>query len=264
MAKKKTPIVENTSIEAVSAAGGVLFGMAVGNAVGGSVGAAVGGYWGAVVTPVMASLAKSLLIPRQLERMERVHELGKQKYKAALEKGSRPRAGISFEEYVQFTEGILLTSKDTYEEKKIPLLANLVAHTPFTNTPIDNMLQTLHEAERLSYRQLCLLSVIDHNDYERDREQLALSKVPFRNEKDKHLNELAEGVYQDLNLMVVDGIIAMVASEEAGAMMASGAQFITPYDLRLLYPGRLLVNGLELAGISKDETLPLIDVLRST
>ncbi len=259
---KQIKTIENTSIETATSAGGAVFGMIVGNAIGGPEGVLLGGYWGTVVTPIITSLAKTYLLPRELKRMELVYNLGKEKYNKLLKQGAKHRKDILLEQSICLTEGILLKSKDSYEEKKIPLLANLVAHSPFTNTPIDNMLQTLHEADRLSYRQLCLLSIIDSNGYGKDRIKLKLSKSPFIEEKNKHLNELALGVYQDLNLMIVDGII-MIANENSNAMMAAGTQYIVPYNLRLLYPGTLLVNGLELSSIPDCDINPLIKILKS-
>jgi hypothetical protein len=231
--------------------------MALGRTIGGPVGSVLGSYWGAVVTPVMANLAKRLLSPKELERMELVQKLGLKKFDENIRKGCKLRTDIQIKKFSELAEGILLTSRNAYEEKKIPLLVNLIANAPFTNTPLENMTQTLHEAERMSYRQLCLLAIIDKQEYG----DIGLRSLPFGKEKAKHLNEFARGVYQDLNLMIVDGVIAMIISKEVGPVIASGVGTIVPSELVLLYPGDLLVNGLELAGIPESEKKPLIRIL---
>lgn len=251
--------INNTAIEVGSSAGGAVIGAVAGGMIGGPIGAAVGSYWGTVITPVIEYLAKRMFSPKELERMELVQKLGKKIYDENIRKGCKSREDITEEQFTQLAEGILLTSREAYEEKKIPFLANLIATVPFTSTPIENMMQTLHEAERLSYRQLCLLAIIDRNEY---GEGIDLSNLPFIKEEKKHHNEFAEGIYQDLNLMVVDGIIAMIVSHEAGPMMSSGVNFIVPSKLNLLYPGVLLVNGLGLSGVQDDELSPIIKILK--
>jgi len=103
------------------------------------------------------------------------------------------------------------------------------------------------------------LAIIDKNEYDQG---IGLSDLPFFKKKNKHFDEYVKGIYQDLNLMVVDGIIAMIVSNEAGPMMASGVNFIVPSKLKLLYPGDLLVNGLGLSGIASEELQPLENTLK--
>lgn len=259
--KNKNNSLIDTAIEVGSTSVGAITGMVAGNVViGGAVGAAVGSYWGSVLTPIITDLAKRLLSPKELERMKLVQKLAKKKYLEKIDKKCKLRDDLSKEQLTQIAEGILLTSRDSYEEKKIPLLANLVATAPFTSTPIENLTQTLQEAERLSYRQLSLLAIIYKNNY---GDEIGLSNLPFIEEKNKHFNEYIKGTYQDLNLMVVDGIIAMVVSNDAGPAMASGVNFIIPSKLKLLYPGDLLVDGLGLSGISNDDLKPLENALKT-
>ncbi|MFH1244454.1 MAG: hypothetical protein V1487_02710, partial [bacterium] len=178
-----------------------------------------------------------------------------------IEKFSKPRSNIPMSDLEALVEGTLLATRNSYEERKVPLLANLIAKAPFTNTPIENLNHTLVEAERLTYRQLCILKVIDKNQW---KGELNLSDVPFQDEEHKQFNEYAEGVYQDINLLIVNGIVGMMSENGKYAMMASGTGLIVPATLRTLYPGRLLVNGLELSGISDTEVSTLIEILRKS
>ncbi|MFA6602689.1 MAG: hypothetical protein WCT01_02690 [Candidatus Shapirobacteria bacterium] len=131
MTKNKNKLLDDTTLEVGSNAIGSAVGMITGGVIGGPVGAAVGSYWGTVFTPVITNLAKRLLSPQELERMELVQKLGKKKFEENINKGCKVRKDVSREQLTQLAEGILLTSRDAYEEKKIPLLANLVATTPF-------------------------------------------------------------------------------------------------------------------------------------
>jgi len=230
----------------------------IGAAVSFQVGGAEGVMIGSALTAVVKDIGRRLLSPKEISRIERVRREAEEKIIANLNKGSKPRKDLRKELLEELLEGTLLLARKTYEEKKLPYISNLLATTPFTNTPIENMSHTLQVAERLSYRQLCLLAIIDKQEYG----DIGLSNKPFNEEKGKHHNELAKGIYQDLNLMIVDGIIAMVVSKEAGAMMAAGVGFIVPTELKLLYPGDLLVNGMGLSGIPSSETKPLIKMLK--
>lgn len=108
----------------------------------------------------------SVLTQKEKDRTEKVYEMAVKQVLEKLEDGATPRKDLSKERYIELTEGTLLKAKDSYEEKKLPLIANLLATTPFTNTPIENMNQTLIYAEQLSYRQLCEIEVIGQNEWE--------------------------------------------------------------------------------------------------
>jgi hypothetical protein len=60
----------------------------------------------------------------------------------------------------ELAEGTLLAAKDTYEKKKLPLIATLLANAYFTPSPVANLVDALHTAEMLSYRELCILAVV--------------------------------------------------------------------------------------------------------
>lgn len=250
MNKRSRDLAEDAFIDSGSALGAVI--------VGGVFGGPSGAYVGTVVAPIVANIVKGLLGPREVERVERVHKLAVEKYKVLLTRSSL-RKDIPIEKLAALVEGTLLSARSAYEEKKIPLMANLIAKAPFTNTPIDNLTQTLNQAERMTYRQLCLLSIVEKNSW---KKELNLTSKPFMQEEKKHFNELAEGVYQDLNVMLVDGTIGMISDEGKSVMMSSGVGFITPAQLIPLYPGRVLVNGLDLSGLPDSELDYLIKVLR--
>lgn len=218
-----------------------------------------GAIMGAIVTPIAGSLLKRFLTQKEKDRIQRVVDLAAKAFQENIKKGAGVRKDLDKQRFQELTEGVLLKAKDAYEEKKIPLIANLLAATPFTNTPIDNMNQTLIYAEQLSYKQLCLLSIVGSGW----GKELGLSDKPLiKQSKTNLFNENVEGVYADLNHLLVLGLIGQVFSKEAGPAIPSGMYMISPSSLELLYPGRLVYNSMQLAGIDDFELDPFIKILR--
>src|SRR3990167_730486 len=174
-------------------------------------GAAVGGIPGAVVSTVLKPVAKSVLSRmlsiEEKKRIEKVEKLAKEEINKKLNDGAQPRSDITGQQAKILLEGTLLASRDTYEEKKIALLAHLVSSSIFTNTPIDNCNQALIVLERLSYRQICILSVVGAKHLGIEGHQLSSKGFRDAEEKHKHGDEKALGVYHDTLLLLNDGIL---------------------------------------------------------
>lgn len=235
-------------------AGSGLVGVVAGLTIAGPPGAILG----AIVTPVAGRLLKRILTKREKSRIQKTIELSSQKFEENIKKGAGLRKDLNVLQFQQLTEGILLKAKDTYEEKKIPLIANLLANAPFTSTPLDNLNQSLIYAEQLSYRQLCLIAIIGTGW----GEKVGLTDKPLiKQDKKMQLDETVEGVYSDLNHLLVLGILGQVFSKEAGPAIASGMYLISPANLELLYPGRLLYNGMLLGAMDLSELNSFIKIL---
>lgn len=215
---------------------------------------------GATTTPILADIFKRLLSVNERSRIEKVSSIALRLIKNKLDRGTKPVSNAKNKKIGELFEGMLLTAKDTYEEKKIPFLAQLFATAPFTNTPIENMLQTLITSEQLSYRQLCLIAIIGHNEW--GNPYKLADKPLFSEAKRKFPDEQCQGIYQDLNYLIVVGIIGQVLEEHAGPAMSSGVQFIVPSQLILLYPGKLLYNGMQLDNIEKNDLDRIIAALK--
>lgn len=235
--------------------GASVAGAGVGLAVAGPPGALIG----AVVTPVLAEVLHRMLSAQEKTRIEKVAALSTKLIQEKLEKGDKPTANAHGEKVKELFEGTLLAAKDSYEEKKLPFIAQLFATAPFTNTPIENIVQSLITAEQLSYRQLCVLSVIGMNQWEN---ALGLATKPFLSDKAKVADEKIEGIYQDINHLLVLGIIGQILEKGSGPAIASGVGFIAPSELILLYPGRLLFNAMMLDYVDKADSEEIIAVLK--
>lgn len=232
---------------------------AVGAGVGVVVAGPPGAVIGAIIPPILSDVLHRMLSKKEKSRVEKVAELATLKIKEKMENGAKPTANARGEKIKELFEGTLLAAKDTYEEKKIPFIAQMFATAPFTNTPIENMVQSLITAEQLSYRQLCVLSVIGKNQWDN---ALNLGKKPFLSDKKKRLDEKIEGIYQDINYLLTLGIIGQILEKGAEPAIVSGVGFVAPANLVLLYPGRLLFNSMLLDFIDKKDTEEIIAVLK--
>lgn len=228
-------------------------GAAIGGLIGGIPGAIVGAAYGAA----MDDISKRMLSPMEKNRLEAIQKLAEDKFKEQIERGSGLRKDIKQINLRELYEGMLLAARESYEEKKLPLIANLIATAPFTSTPVDNLVQTLITAEQLSYRQLCILGVIGQNEW---GNIFKLRDKPLQGKN--YTDEKVVGIYQDLNYLTALGIIGQVLAEGTGPAISSGAQLIAPASLVLLYPGRLLFNAMRLDTVDKREFDEIVKVLK--
>ncbi len=206
-------------------------------------------------TTAAAQLAKALLTERQESRIERVLKLAESQIKQHVKRnGPAPRTTGSGD-YGALLEGTLLTARDSYEEKKVLLLANLVATAPFTNTPASNLIDTLQLAERLTYRQLCILSVVPgyHPDSRPPLTDKAFPKL-FSVQSD----EGGQGILHDLLLLVAQQLV--VAVKDNAYLYDMQTILLVPSSLRLSYPARIAVNAMRLVATIPVEDL--VDVLK--
>ncbi len=157
-------------------AGGDIAGPAVGSAVGflvgGPGGAALGGALGGLASRVVHDMANRLLSTREeirvgaaafyaidgiMERLRSGCEPRQDGFFAAKEQG-RPDAEEVF-------EGVLLKAKNEHEEKKVRILGSIFANTAFfTGFSAGEANHLLRIAENLTYRKMCILSLIKRKD----------------------------------------------------------------------------------------------------
>ena len=147
--------------------------------IGAGVGAVIAGVPGALIgsilTPIAEDVLNRMLSVKERNRVEKVRQYAESEIKRMIDSGSVPKQELDRRKVSELYEGVLLKAKSTYEEKKLPYIANLFAIAPFTNTPIENINQSLITAEQLSYRQLCLLGILDEAQFK----DLSLSDKPL-------------------------------------------------------------------------------------
>lgn len=229
----------------------------VGTSIGAAIGGPVGGVIGAIITPITEDVLTRILSVKEKDRIEKVKGYAISEITRSLQSGSIPKNDFDTKSAAELFEGVLLKAKSTYEEKKLPYIANLFACAPFTSTPIENINQSLIIAEQLSYRQLCILSVIDKTQFY----NLGLSDKPLREEVLKINNEVFSGVYQDIVGLQLHGLIGQ-CKKSGLVTLDSYVGFVVPSELFLYHPGRLLCNGMKLSAIPESDTEKLIEILQ--
>ena len=251
--KKKDGFIKEIAIDT----GSGLVGAGIGLVVAGPPGALIGG----ATAPILSDVLKRFLSKKEKSRIERVAELANILIQKQINSGSKPTENAKNKKIGELFEGTLLTAKDEYEDKKIPLLANLFARAPFTNTPINNLIQSLILADQLSYRQLGVLSVIGRNQWE-NCFNLSPKPLPYSTTGRGTPDEKTQGIYEDVNYLLVLGLIGQVFVKGARPAVASGTHFIAPVNLILLYPGMLLFNGMLLDEVEKESTDEIVKALK--
>jgi hypothetical protein len=204
-------------------------------------------------------IISTLVTQKEIDRVEKVHEMAFALAQEKINSGSKVRKDID-ERFIELTEGTLLKAKDSYEEKKLPLLANLLANSAFTNTPIENLNQTLIYAEQLSYRQLVEISVIGINHWDGS---LNLSGSTLSQIKPLTVfDEKILGVYSEISHLMSLGIIGQFLTHDSGPAIPSGIGMISPAELHLLYPGDLLYQSMLLDEVDKQIFDQVVGVLK--
>ncbi len=206
-----------------------------------------------VASATMADLLKAAS-HRQQERMTKMTTLAMARVSEQLAAGAKFRDEADPARFVEVFEGALQAARDAFEERKIPLISNLLATAPFTATPIANSVSTLRFVERLTYRQLCLLALLP--GYLPVHSHLVADS--------RRLWRLRYGDPRDPSMEVLDGIAVEVAGlEQEGLTVRArlpaptdpSPPFQPPESFALTYAGRILANGTQLS-----QTIPASDL----
>ncbi len=251
-----------------AAAGAALAGP-LGAVPGAAAGAACGTVIGKVLTDIGTEFVARILGPREEQRIGAtlIYVINKiQKKLAAGEPhrtdwfSSQPQPShpacveIPFVERppsVEIIEGILLAVQREYEEKKLPFMGNLMANI-FFDPNIDKMQANLmiKISQRISYRQLCILSVFAHIE-----SSILLRERDYRGED--RINFKLISLLQEISDLWTLGILN--CSEEAHL----GLTDVNPSKMRIQGMGVLLYNLMELRDIEKNDLELIIMLLKS-
>lgn len=177
-----------------------IVGSATGGALGyfaaGPVGAGAGALAGTLISQMIeigGDLCCRHLSPREEMRVGATFALAAIRIQERLDSGEAPRDDGFFEEGTtdrsaaeELFEGVLLKSRLEHEEKKIGYLGNIFATTAFSDISPSDANAVLDLAQRLSMRQICILSAVgrqkDFPDAERfklDRERDQWNRLPL-------------------------------------------------------------------------------------
>ena len=210
----------------------------------------------AAVTTIGGDIVKRLLSPREEQRVETLVSLAAAQIALRRAEGAEPRTDLDPTELTELLEGALLAAKDSYEQKKLPLLANLIAAAPFTGTPLANLVGSLYLAESLTYRQLCILAVL--KPFEPWNGPALTGTNVAHLMAQQPLAESHEGVIQDLQYLVA---LDLVVHAPRGQLQIVPSADLVPADAMLTYRARLLYNGMRLRTIPQEDLADVLGVL---
>lgn len=237
--------------------GGV--GALVGTALAGPIGATAGGLIGGMAPPVIESTLASLgkefrhrvLGQREELRVAVTFSLAADKISLRIMAGDKPREDGFFKPILggrsaaqEVMEGVLIACQRSFEERKIQYLANLVANIAFEANVTQYMANCLVSmAERLSYQQLCAISVFALNPESPD--ESILRKGDYRGYGDFSY-PLVNLLHEVLDLYNT-GLI------NNGGSVIFGLTDINPSAVKIQGNGALLYGLMELSKIPKDD-----------
>lgn len=159
----------NELIRSGSDLAGAAVGGAIGFLAGGPGTAALAGALGIVITKCLASIAEKILTTRERVRIGTAAAFAVSRIKERIDCGNIPRNDSFFSrsnsmlsDGEQIFEGVLLKARDEYEEKKLRFMGNFFANLAFSeNISAQSASHLLKQFERLTYRQLCILALIN-------------------------------------------------------------------------------------------------------
>lgn len=239
--------------------GSKIAGAAVGGAVGSLtgpagtvVGAAVGAAVGEACVVVLDDLAQRILSPKEELRVAGVAALAIDNIREQLQ--WRERRGDDFFDAgldspspaEEVFEGVLLAAKQEHEQLKLPYLANFYSNLVFMQSikkAEANFL--LGIAESLTYRQFCLLTLIDQIDSFQTRQEAWSAAKPMHPESHKLTLE-------SLFLYQKQLVVSFDLQQMRGANIYEPGQLI-PSRSMLSGPGATLCALLGIHKIPKEE-----------
>jgi hypothetical protein len=151
-------------------------GSLIGFLAGGPVGAVIGGAAGPAVTWSLQKVGKDVaqrwLSPREEARIGAVLIYIHARIHWHIEVGHQIRDDDFFDQGMhdrsksdEILEGVLLKCKQEHEEKKLKLISNIYVNTAFMpDVSISGANWLLQKAQEFTYRQLCILSLIERVD----------------------------------------------------------------------------------------------------
>ena len=226
----------------------------IGDVAGGLVGGAIAGPAGVIgglavsrlLQKVGNEMCQRYLGPREDYRVGTAIGFAGQKIEGLLSQGEIPRSDWFNEDYdidqkertpvEEILESFLLKSQREVEEKKLPYMANLLANLCFHSCDLAESHQLIKAAEELSYRQMCLLNVIETKDDLRDQNYRDYNKMT---------DQLGSLLFEYFNLW---------NKEYLGIEGIPGVTNINPNRTKIQGLGKQLFGLMELGKIPNEDT----------
>ena len=229
--------------------------------VGGTIGSFLGGPLGTVVglglTHAVHEVLSRLLSRRQEDRAEVVLSVAQERIRELHDEGHEPRQDGFFDDraekradWEEVAEGTLISAMNDYEEKKARFYGYLIANIVFDDKVDRGMAHSLLRlGQQLSYRQLCLLALVEQKDQQPLPKERRTSNVDWATwAVQRDLDELGYGRME----------LVQVAPREGERLPTNIG---VPADLILASGGVALSVLMELSRIERKDLRELADLL---
>ena len=244
-------IAGGVSTSLASAATGLILGGLEGAALGGAAGggASLGLRW------LGRELSARLLSPREEQRLGYVYTVAAAEIAERVEGGEQVRgdgffgqSGQGGSEAEEVWESILMKSQREPQEKKLPYFAHLLAGLAFSDEIGAHMAHQLTKAaEQLTYRQLCILKLIAHQER----------------------YSLRDGDYTELDGKASVGLLQLTHEYHDLSNMSYilspgltfGLAYLNPSEVTLQAMGEVTVRLMRLEEIPEEDITPIVTEL---
>lgn len=233
--------------------GGGITGAAAGFLIGGPAGSVVGGALGPVVKRGLQEIVQRVLSHREQVRVSAAAQFAIERYQAVVAAGQRPRADLppSGDKGVdELLEGILQKARNSYQEKKVRLLANIFADFAFTpGVSVEDAHAVLSVVEGMTYRQLVLLEVF------RVQNGKGLRTTDYRGQNPGTLSKLS--ILEDSYQLFLRGLVVNQAPGAANSEFLMGWHDVNPAQMKVTPLGTLLCSLAGTDVIPEEDREPL-------
>ncbi len=244
---------------------GAAIGGGTGFLIGGPTGAVVGGPLGILITRGLSDIANRVLSIREKIRVGATAWYAITKIEERRNSGDMLRNDSFFEAKgkemsgaEEIFEGVLLKAKNEHEERKTKILGNIFANIAFSpgfSTGEANHL--LRIAEILTYRQMCILSLVKRRD--------AIKGIELRKDWLGEVNPSENSVIIDFGTgkasvlqqayeLINSGLMICSPSKEAISALQTAFDMV-PDELMLTIMGRKYYEIMELDDIPEEDVI---------
>lgn len=250
---------DREKVESLISTGGEIAGAATGGAIGflagGPTGAAFGGALGIIISKgaisLLSDIADRFLSKREKIRVGATAAFALVKIKSHLDAGFEIRNDGFFNNKEmersgaeEIFEGVLLKAKNEHEEKKAKILGNIFANVAFfQGFSVGEANHLLQIAQNLTYRGMCILSLIKRKD---QIQGVKLREDSYRESKGERIFYETISILQEAYQIYNSGLIAckQKSSQEGGAEIVSSEGYRVLLGWTDIAPNRLLLTSL--------------------
>ena len=208
---------------------------------------------------------------RQAKRIKDVSQYALNGIKYRLENGEKLRDDNFFEQIIdrsyaeEALESVLLKARDEPQEKKIPYLGKLFENGCFDSNLESDLLHFLcQEAENLTYRQLCIIKVVN----EMNEKKYRLRNISVRGHNENKKPGDVRYTLPAEKISVLNECVALCNKEYIAARISYVGNdptetwyTIVPSTMQPSLIGKMMYKHMNLKSIQEEDIFPIVNAL---